>query len=207
MVSSQPALTLDSHAYGGLGRRFGAYCVDLVIALSVMAAVVITMRIFRAMGLWGIAGTLHLSQRETPWTPEEIWEAMGVGAKLAVTVGFVLSEGMIYRVLFEASSWQATFGKRLLNIYVTDEGGRRITVARSFGRWSARYFLGLFGGSLLSVATIAGTNDRRALHDWAARTLVMRGRPTRAGTLEVWRVAAAFIVPFAWLVGTFLATL
>src|SRR5450755_2073488 len=144
MASSQPALTLDSRAYGGLGRRLGAYLVDVVIAFSLLLLVGITFRIFRALGLWGTVAAQQLAQGTPAWAPEEAWKALSVGAKLAIVVAFILSEGAIYRVLLEASAWQATFGKRLLNIHVTDESGRRISLARSFGRWLARYSFSLF---------------------------------------------------------------
>jgi RDD family len=59
--------------------------------------------------------------------------------------------------LWEASSWQATLGKRLLNIYVTDDNRQRISLGRSVGRWLARWICSWFGGNLISVITIAST--------------------------------------------------
>lgn len=199
MTSSQPALTLAPPSYAGLGARIGAHLIDVTIAFSVLVVVGITMRILRAVGLW-TAATQGVS-------PQEIWEALGVGAKLLILLAYALSMGAIYRALFEASAWQASFGKRLLNIYVTDDNGRRISIAKSFGRWLARFFLGMFGGSLVSAITIATTENRKSLHDYAAKTVVVRGRPALAGTLELWRVDAAFILPFAWILGTFLLTM
>jgi len=136
-----------------------------------------------------------------------MWVALGVGAKLLILLAYVLSMGAMYRVLFEASTWQASFGKRLLNIYVTDENGQRISITRSLGRWLARFFLGAFGGSWVSVITIAATENRKSLHDYVAKTVVVRGRPALPGTLELWRMAAAFILPFAWILATFLLTM
>ena len=52
-----------------------------------------------------------------------------------------------YFILCEASTWQATFGKRLLRIYVTDDSRKRISIMRSLGG-------GLAGGSAVgSVGT------------------------------------------------------
>ena len=42
-----------------------------------------------------------------------------------------------------------------------------------------------------------------ALHDYIASTLVMRGRPVPGGSLEAWRVIAAFGIPFVWLLGMY----
>jgi uncharacterized RDD family membrane protein YckC len=83
--------------------------------------------------------------------------------------GFAI--GWLYVALQESSSAQATLGKRLMGLKVTDEHGDRI----GFGRATFRFF-----GELLSVA-IAGvgfmmagwTARRQALHDLLAGTLVV----------------------------------
>src|SRR5882762_3856908 len=200
MASSQPALTsLARPSYAGLGRRLGAHLLDVVIAFSVVVVVGITMRILHALGLW-----MPVAQG---LSPGEIVRALGFGAKLLILLAFVLAQGAIYRVLFEASPWQASFGKRLLNIYVADNAGQQISTAQSFCRWLAKWLFGLFGGSFVSAITIVATENRKALHDFAAKTLVMTGRPVPGGSLEPWRIAAAFGLPFIWIMGTFLATL
>ena len=107
MASSQPALALDSRTYGSLSRRLGAFLVDLAIALSILFAVAITLRVSRALGLWVIVTPQQLAPDAPGWSPEQIWRDLGVGAKAAVVFAFVLSEGAIYRILFEASAWQA----------------------------------------------------------------------------------------------------
>ncbi len=79
-----------------------------------------------------------------------------------------------YYVFFETSSWQATPGKRVFRLYVTDLAGEKITLRRS----SIRYF-----GRKISELTflvgyiIAGfTEKKQALHDILAGCLVMRRR-------------------------------
>jgi len=49
----------------------------------------------------------------------------------------------IYLILFDASLWQATFGKRIRKIYVTDNEGRRISLAlfRSLARRVVLWFV------------------------------------------------------------------
>jgi hypothetical protein len=55
---------------------------------------------------------------------------------------------------------QATFGKRLLNIYVTDMAGRRIGIGRSFSRSFAKSFFSLFFYlALVSAVTVASRNE------------------------------------------------
>ncbi|EPR41216.1 RDD domain containing protein [Desulfovibrio sp. X2] len=85
-------------------------------------------------------------------------------------IGVSLSWG--YYALFESSPWQATPGKRLLNLFVTDLSGRRL----GFGRASARFFGKFVSGFifLLGYIMAAFTRRRQALHDMIAGTLVLR---------------------------------
>jgi uncharacterized RDD family membrane protein YckC len=197
MISSQAAPGAVSQLFfAGLGRRLAAYLLDVVIAASVLLFAGFAMRGLRAFGLW-LPAVQGLS-------PSEMWRGLGVGAKLSILFGFVLSMGPIYLVLFEASPWQASFGKRLFDIYVSDNEGRRIGVVRAFGRWFAKFFFNLFALWVVSMATIAATREKKALHDFVARTLVLRGRPVPGGSLEPWRITFAFGIPFLLLLGIYL---
>jgi uncharacterized RDD family membrane protein YckC len=77
----------------------------------------------------------------------------------------------LYYSLFESSAWQATPGKRVLGLFVTDMQGQRISFARAtrfFGKFlsSAILFIGYF---------MAGfTAKKQALHDILADCLVLR---------------------------------
>ncbi len=78
----------------------------------------------------------------------------------------------IYYAFFEASSWQATPGKRLLRLYVTDLAGRPLT----FSRASIRYVGRMISEMAFMVGYIpAGfTEKKQALHDIIASCLVLR---------------------------------
>jgi hypothetical protein len=52
---------------------------------------------------------------------------------------------------------------------------------------------------------VAVTLKKQALHDFTARTLVVDGRPVPGGSLELWRIVAAFGIPFLWFLVTFVA--
>ena len=200
MESSQPApIPLPRPPYAGLGRRIVAHLLDILIAFSVVLLVGVLLRIFRAVGLWMPGG------QEIP--PEQTWRALGIAAKLFVVLVFVFSMGPIYFILWEASAWQATFGKRLLNIYVTDDRGNRINIARSASRWLVKWVCSGFGGNVISIITIASTGNRKAIHDLVGGTTVVGGRPVPGGSLEPWRIAAGFGIPLVWILGTCLATL
>ena len=157
MSSLHPSLPVESGpAYAGFGRRLGAYLLDATIAFSVLGAVVLTLQFLRASGF--------LTPRED--VPlEETFAALGFGAKLAIFVAYALSGGAIYKIVFEASSWQATLGKRLLNIYVTDDAGRRIQLGQSSLRWLVLWLASFACGSLISVITVLSSEQHKALHD------------------------------------------
>jgi uncharacterized RDD family membrane protein YckC len=80
----------------------------------------------------------------------------------------------IYGSIAEASASQGTVGKRLLNIKVTDMGGRRIDLAVSFTRNGAKIIsvLPLFFGYLYSFLN----KKQQCWHDIAANTLVVKER-------------------------------
>lgn len=95
---------------------------------------------------------------------------VGAGV-LAEPIGYVL--GFLYYPVLESSSWQATIGKRMIGIRVTDLEGRRISFWRSLLRNVAKYISAL----ILGIGFImAGLTDRKqALHDMIAGCLVVNG--------------------------------
>lgn len=77
----------------------------------------------------------------------------------------------LYFALQESGPKQATFGKRVLEIKVTDIEGRRI----NFGKATGRYFAKILSGMIILIGYImAGfTSRKQALHDIIAETLVV----------------------------------
>jgi len=89
--------------------------------------------------------------------------------KLGIFVMYLMM--WLYFTFFEASSWQATPGKRILRLYVADLNGRPLTLARAALRNVAR----IISGVLLIGYLIAGfTEKKQALHDIVAGCLVLR---------------------------------
>ena len=92
---------------------------------------------------------------------------------LAILGGFAIIVFVFgYFILMHSSTLQATVGKLLLGVKVTDAEGNRISIGRSLGR-----FLGMFVSSfILGIGyLLAGVTKRRqALHDMIAGTLVVR---------------------------------
>ncbi|TDO23234.1 RDD family protein [Pedobacter duraquae] len=80
----------------------------------------------------------------------------------------------VYGVFAEASAAQATLGKRLLAIKVTDLGGSRIDIPTSLGRNAAKIIsvFPLFFGYLYSFLN----RKQQCWHDIIANTLVIKDR-------------------------------
>jgi uncharacterized RDD family membrane protein YckC len=182
--------------YSGVGRRLGAHIVDLLIVFSVLILHGMTFRMLRAAGIWKVTNAEAVS-------PEELWHSFGVAPKIAVLLAFVVTSGLIYFPVFESSAWQATPGKRILNIFVASDDRTCLRMGPAVGRWLVKWFAGFFGGSLISLGMIGGLANHKAIHDYTAGTIVLKGRPAEEKAIELWRVVAAFGIAFAWLLGTF----
>jgi uncharacterized RDD family membrane protein YckC len=88
-------------------------------------------------------------------------------------IAILIALGCVYYTFFESSNWQATPGKRILRLYVTDLNGQRITLGRAFVRNIARQISGfLFIGYVMAGLT----EKKQALHDMIAGCLVVRKR-------------------------------
>ena len=88
-----------------------------------------------------------------------------------LVIVLLASLGCLYYTFFEASSWQATPGKRILKIYVTDLNGQRITFQRALIRNLARQISGIF---FIGYLMAGFTEKKQALHDIIASSLVFR---------------------------------
>jgi len=80
--------------------------------------------------------------------------------------------GWLYFALMESSARQATLGKSLLGLAVTDTSGRRISFLRATGR----HFAKILSAIILFIGFIMVAFDARkqGLHDKLADTLVVQ---------------------------------
>jgi uncharacterized RDD family membrane protein YckC len=186
----------DQPVFADAGRRLAAHLIDVGFSLVPFALALVIGRTMLETGIW------VLKSSHTGADPRVMWAGFGPVARWAVIFEFFVGMGLVYITLFHASPWQATFGKRIMGIYVASDKGERIGVLRSFGRGFIKFILSVFGGSLISLITIAASQRRKALHDFVARTVVVRGRPLTTGPLEFWRVAAAVVIPIVWILTT-----
>jgi uncharacterized RDD family membrane protein YckC len=93
-------------------------------------------------------------------------------AILAVLPPAIIVVTWLYFALMESSSWQATLGKKILRLYVTDIQGRRLTLSRAMGRTLAKYLSSMTAG--IGYTLCGFTEKKQALHDIVASCLVLR---------------------------------
>jgi uncharacterized RDD family membrane protein YckC len=137
----------------GFWRRLAAYGIDYLIYIGIMVICGVVLGIQAAM-------TVDPAREVEPWIYWTV--ALGVG--------------WLYWALFERTTWQATPGKRLLDIIVTDDSSERISFRRATGRHVARYLSFLVFG--VGFLMIAFTSNKGGLHDILSGTRVVR-RPRR----------------------------
>ena len=97
----------------------------------------------------------------------------GSGAHV-VGYGLGFFGGWLYEALLTSSSLQATLGKMLLGMRVTDVQGQRL----DFGRATLRHFAKYLSAFILGIGylMVAFTDKKQGLHDLLAGTLVQKTR-------------------------------
>lgn len=105
-----------------------------------------------------------------------VFVAAFAGTAGVYVVGLLCVIGpVLYWAVMQASPRQATFGKALLGMKVTDAAGDRLSIARSLGRELAKIVSSIPLG--LGFLLAAFTGRKQALHDMIASTLVVRESP------------------------------
>ncbi|WP_210466742.1 RDD family protein [Rufibacter roseolus] len=147
--------TSEPVAYAGFWIRFVAWLID-AIALIIPNWIIST--VF-------LAGTVVVEDLDNP---SAIFAAMSSSFVVSTLVN------LLYKSALESSSWQATLGKRALNLKVTDEQGERLSFLRSLLRSCATYLSYFI--FLIGYIMAAFTSRKQALHDKLAGTLVVKTR-------------------------------
>lgn len=153
--AQQSTTNIGTGQYAGFWIRFFALIIDTIITIIITIVVVLPLAFLLGMFL---AGT-HSAR-----------ELHSAGESFGNVVGFVLP--WLYYTISESSVWQATPGKKILGLKVTDEDGDRIGFAKANGR---------YWGKILSVIPLgvgylmaAFTERKQGLHDKLAGTLVTK---------------------------------
>jgi uncharacterized RDD family membrane protein YckC len=133
---------MSAPAYAGFWRRAVACIIDSVLLL-----------------LFGCLISLALGPSLT-----EVEADIG-GFVCGMLVNWLYFAGM------ESSRLQATWGKMIVGIAVTDLSGGRISFARATGRYFGKYLSGLIVG--IGFFMVGFTEKKQALHDMMAGSLVV----------------------------------
>ena len=151
--------------YAGFWLRFLAFLIDN--AVMGIGFVLILIPLIFLTGLGGFISEIH---------PDEDMNDVGIFMLigllfLAATVSLLLT--WLYHALMESSEWQATLGKRVLGLVVTDMAGGRVSFGRATGRHFAKIITNMVPAFIGYI--MAGFTERKqALHDMIAGCLVLR---------------------------------
>jgi len=151
--------------YAGFWLRFLALLIDNVILG--LGFILILIPLIFLTGLGGFLGELHPNE-----DINDIGVFMLIGLLfLAATASLVLT--WLYHALMECSEWQATVGKKVLGLMVTDMAGRRVSFGRSTGRHFAKIITNMVP-AFIGYIMAGFTEKKQALHDMIAGCLVVR---------------------------------
>jgi uncharacterized RDD family membrane protein YckC len=157
--------------YAGFWLRFVACAIDLFLACASIIPV----------GLIGAIPYLFFTN-EAEGDPNEIMRSIS-SAYTAVYIFAIVTAGWFYFIVFECSKLQATPGKLLFGLRVTDEHGQRITFLRSAARTASKL---LSASMMMAGYILAGFTPRKqALHDLIASCLVVRAPQTSLQALPL----------------------
>ncbi|MDD4136942.1 MAG: RDD family protein [Methanoregula sp.] len=154
--------------YAGLGRRFIAFIVDFILILLFDLVLTGTLGLFRGIQNLYFYAFQHAPVAEL--TPEGSMAAL-LGSILAAYGLTLIVVPWVYYAGFESSRSQATPGKVLMNLVVTDLEGNKATFARTSLRffWKFISLLIIFIGFIM----IGFTKKHQGLHDRLSGCLVL----------------------------------
>lgn len=204
-------------------RRYCAYCIDLAIVLLLISPVLIAI-VGPIPDQWQLllanmdktmqglidqsAGDITLTQvtlglqSDPNFTRQFAADMALISRRLLESLVIVVMSFASYSIFFEASTWAATPGKRLLQLRVCAPDGQRLSVWRC----AARFGLGTLNWLTLNLghARASFHQSRRALHDVLSKTCVVQ--VADEDRLPGW--ARAFLtVQFSSILGGFLYVL
>lgn len=160
--------------YAGFWRRVVAFTLDLIVAFLAVGLGWVSY-----LGAQVISGLLHglEVQRDTHQFVEISLDFLAyrfdVDSFLALQMGLTAwALWLLFTAAFESSLWQATPGKKLVGIKVTDYDGTRLEFPQALWRNFSKIFSDL---SLCMGYALAGvTRHKQTLHDIIARCLVVK---------------------------------
>jgi uncharacterized RDD family membrane protein YckC len=156
-VSREENITSVSYSeFGSFWERFLAYCIDSAILIFGSIPV-------GFLGSFFIGFIIALMG-------SEIEEMEGFFIVLYYILAFVSS--WLYFTIMQSSKLQATVGKKVCNLVVTNSTGNRI----SFGKANVRFWSKFISAVIFGIGYLmaAFTEKHQALHDMIADTVVLK---------------------------------
>jgi uncharacterized RDD family membrane protein YckC len=158
----------DVGVYAGLGRRLIAFIVDIILILLadlIIAGIFGLFRGFQNLYFYAFQGV-----SVTDLTTEGSMTAL-IGSIIAAYGLTLVIIPWIYYAGFESSRSQATPGKVLMSLVVTDLEGNKPSFARTTLRFFGKYISTLI--IFLGFVMIGFTKKHQGLHDKIAGCLVL----------------------------------
>jgi uncharacterized RDD family membrane protein YckC len=145
--------------YAGFWKRFLAALIDGLIAGAVQTVIQ-----FILIGV----GVISMSDLQAGPGTEEYRHYLAV---MWILGGLMFAVQILYFTIMESSSKQATLGKMVLGIVVTDPDGKRVSFGRALGRNLGKIISSII--LLIGYFMIAFTAKKQGLHDIMADCLVV----------------------------------
>ena len=163
METIETASVSSVPVYAGFWRRFVGWLIDLLILIIITH--------------WALALVSSFLKAPIPDTLSfsAFFSALWPTALALIVIDFIIIA--LYYCLFEASQMQATIGKYIAGIKITDMGGSRISYGKAFLRrvYSLLSIIPIFIGYI-----VAGFTPRKqTFHDMLAKTVVIVNKPRK----------------------------
>ena len=155
MTETQATAGAVTPHYGGFWIRVLAYVVDGIILNIVF---------WLLMTIFGV-GMFGGMMSGGPAAMDAASGTLGIINLVLFLIGLAYAAGFI------ASPLQATPGKLLVKLKVTDRNGQRLGIGRAIGRELAKFISAII--LMIGFIMVAFTDRKRGLHDMIAGTLVM----------------------------------
>jgi uncharacterized RDD family membrane protein YckC len=142
----------NNKSYGGFWKRVIAYLID-----GLIIAVPVTM----------VFGTV---------IPDVMMAENVQATPFSVTVPqlVMILASWVYFAGLESSEWQATVGKKILGMKVTDTAGERIHFVKATVRYISKFLSSFI--LMIGFIMVAFTAKKQGLHDFIAGTTVINQR-------------------------------
>ena len=140
--------------YAGFWIRFGAYIIDSIILFIIFLGISFCIGVFIGISNPSVSD----NEFDSPVWTVTLWILF-------------LCISWIYFAYQESSTRQATFGKQVLGLLVTDTGGNRLSFGRATGRWLAKILSALI--LCIGYIMIGFTEHKQGLHDLIVNTYVI----------------------------------